>query len=118
MGKVTLISKMAATIHVEERTEFDLFLDYLIIAVGELSALGIGTFFTAVATFDLLLWAGGRMILMTLSLIHFLQMIDRAERWAGTEYLLCIVHFDFPLENQPNRTPAVNSPCKIPRNEC
>ena len=57
MGKVALISKRAATIHVEERTNFDLFLD-LLTAADELSALGIGTFFTVMSTFDLL-WAGG-----------------------------------------------------------
>ena len=71
MGKVTFVSKRAATIHVEERAKSDLFLD-LLTAADELSALGIGTFFTTVPTSDLL-WAGGCMIL---SLIHFLEMME------------------------------------------
>mgnify|MGYP000656043244 CR=1 FL=1 len=77
MGKVALVSKRAAAIHIEERTKSDLFLDLL--TVDELSALGIGTSFDVVSTGDLL-WTGG---CVTMSLVHFLQMIDRAERWAG-----------------------------------
>ena len=71
VGKVTFISKRAATIHVEERAKSDLFLD-LLTAADELSALGIGTFFTTVSTSDLL-WAG-RCVIM--SLVHFLEMME------------------------------------------
>ena len=66
-------------LHVEERTQFDIFLE-LLTAADELSTLRVGAFFTVIMpTFDLL-WAGGCMMR---GLIHVLLANDKTEQAVG-----------------------------------